>query len=86
MEDIEAMNMVDLSELYEEPIDPAARPFTTKKGSACRGCMFQKQRIAVCNQAVALATRAGMASCDDQDIVYTLVRHDHRQLSIVEEP
>lgn len=37
------MNMIDLSELYEAPIDPAALDFTTKPGRACRSCIFERQ-------------------------------------------
>lgn len=75
--------MVDLSELYEAPIDPAALDFTHKPGKSCAGCIFTKQRISVCNQAVEIALRAGLASCDEQNVVYVLRVRDPRQIDLV---
>lgn len=77
------MNMIDLSELYEAPIDPAALDFTHKPGKSCAGCIFTKQRISVCNQAVAMATKAGLGSCDNEDVVYVLRVRDPRQIDLV---
>lgn len=78
------MNMVDLSALYDEPLSPEQMDFTTKPGRACRSCIFERQRISVCDRAVALAVKAGMPSCDNEDVVYTLRETDSRQLSIID--
>lgn len=75
--------MVDLSELYEAPIDPATLDFTTKPGRACRSCIFERQRISVCDKAVAMATKAGMGSCDNEDVVYVLRVRAPRQIDLV---
>lgn len=74
--------MLILADLYDEPLYPAEIDFTTKPGRQCRTCLFQRQRISVCNDAVALAVKAGMPSCDDVDIVYVVKVRDHRQLAI----
>lgn len=74
--------MIDLSALYEAPIDPAGIDFTHKPGKSCGGCIFSKQRIFVCNQAVEIALRASMPSCDDENVVYVLRVRDKRQLMI----
>lgn len=76
--------MIDLSELYEAPIDPADIDFTHKTGKSCSGCLFSKQRISVCNQAVEIALRASMPSCDEENIVYIYRERDPRQISIME--
>lgn len=76
------MNMIALSDLYDEPLDPAAMSFTTKPGRACRSCEFQRQRVSVCNKAVEVALRANLPSCDDNDVVYVLKEIDTRQLTI----
>lgn len=78
------MNMIALSDLYDEPLDPASMAFTTKPGRACRSCIFQRQRVSVCNKAVEVALRANMLSCDNEDIVYVERAVDSRQLAIVE--
>lgn len=78
------MNMIALSDLYDEPLEPASMAFTTKTGRACRSCIFQRQRVSVCNKAVEVALRAGLQSCDDQDVVYVERAVDARQLAIVE--
>lgn len=79
------MNMVDLSALYDEPLSPEQMNFTTKPGRACRSCIFERQRISVCDRAVALATKAGMPSCDIEDVVYVLRETDPRQIDFVAE-
>ncbi len=76
------MNII-LSDLYDAPIDPAQELFTTKPGQACRSCIFQRQRVSVCNAAVAMAERAGLESCDRADVVYVRKDTDARQLSLV---
>lgn len=78
------MNMIAISDLYDEPLEPAGMAFTTKPGRACRSCIFQRQRVSVCNKAVEVALRAGLQSCDDQDVVYVERLVDARQLAIVE--
>ena len=77
------MNMIDLSELYEAPIDPATLDFTHKPGKSCSGCVLAKQRISVCNQVVELALRASMPSCDVENVVYVLRVRDPRQIDLV---
>lgn len=76
------MNMVALADLYDEPLDPAGIDFTTKPGRACRSCLFQRQRISVCNRAVELALRADLESCDLADVIYVATPRDPRQLRI----
>lgn len=78
------MNMVDLSALYDEPIDPAIVEFTTKPGRKCRTCHFSRQRQSVCDQVEMIAKRAGMALCDLEDVVYIERLRDERQLTIGE--
>ena len=56
------MNMIALSDLYDEPLNPASLNFITKPGRACGSCIFQRQRVSVCNKAVELAALAGMIS------------------------
>lgn len=75
--------MVDLSALYEAPIDPAGIDFTHKPGKSCSGCIMAKQRISVCNQAVEIALRASMPSCDEENVVYVLRVRDPRQIDLV---
>jgi hypothetical protein len=77
--------MVDLSTLYDEPLNPAEIDFTTKPGRQCRTCIYQRQRISVCNEAVALAKRSGMPSCDDENIVYVVKKRDPRQVDLTKE-
>lgn len=74
--------MVDLSSLYDAPLDPATIDFTTKPGRACRSCFFQRQRISVCNESVRLAVKASMPSCDDVDVVR---QRDPRQVDLTKE-
>lgn len=78
------MNMVDLSSLYDEPIDPAIVEFTTKPGKKCNRCHFSRQRKSVCDQVEMIAKRAGMKLCDLEDVVYVPVERDERQLTIGE--
>lgn len=78
------MNMVDLSSLYDEPIDPAIVEFTTKPGKKCRTCFFVRQRQSVCDQVEMIAKRAGMALYDLEDVVYIERLRDERQLTIGE--
>ena len=78
------MNMVDLSSLYDEPLDPSIVEFTTKPGKKCRTCFFARQRQSVCDQVEMIAKRAGMALCDLEDVVYVPVERDERQLTIGE--
>lgn len=78
------MNMVDLSALYDEPIDPAIVEFTTKPGKKCRTCHFARQRQSVCDQVEMIAKRAGMPLCDLEDVVYIAKERDERQLTIGE--
>lgn len=78
------MNMVDLSELYDEPIDPAIVEFKTKPGRKCRTCHFARQRKSVCDQVEMIAKRAGMPLCDLEDVVYIAKERDERQLTIGE--
>lgn len=78
------MNMIALSDLYDEPLEPASMAFTTKPGRACRSCIFQRQRVSVCNKAVEVARLAGIVSCDDEDVVYVERPVDARQLAIAE--
>lgn len=78
------MNMVDLSSLYDEPLDPSIVEFTTKPGKKCRTYYFARQRQSVCDQVEMIAKRAGMALCDLEDVVYVPVGRDERQLTIGE--
>jgi homoaconitase/3-isopropylmalate dehydratase large subunit len=78
------MNMVALADLYDAPINPASLNFTTKPGRACRNCLFQRQRVSVCNKAVELALLAGLANCDQEDVIYILREVDPRQMVIEE--
>lgn len=78
------MNMVALADLYDSPLDPASLNFTTKPGRACKQCLFQRQRVSVCNKAVELALLAGMANCDQEDVIYILREVDPRQMVIEE--
>lgn len=78
------MNMVDLSSLYDEPIDPSIVEFTTKPGKKCRTCHFSRQRQSVCDQVEMIAKRAGMPLCDLEDVVYIERLRDERQLTIGE--
>lgn len=79
------MNMIALADLYDEPLDPASLNFTTKPGRACKSCLFQRQRVSVCNKAVELAVRANLANCDNEDVIYVIRETDPRQLCITEE-
>lgn len=74
--------MIILADLYDSPLDPTTIDFTTKPGRKCRTCLFARQKSAVCDEAVRLALRADMASCDEQDVVYVLAKRDARQLTI----
>jgi len=74
----------DLSALYDAPMDPASMDFTAKEKRAanCAGCMFERQKISVCNQVEAIAMREGMPKCDDFPVIYVLRQVDERQLRI----
>lgn len=63
------MNMIALSELYDEPLDPTAIDFTAIPGRSCRKCIYQRQRVSVCNKAVEIAWAAGLMNCDDDDVI-----------------
>lgn len=76
------MNMIALSDMYDAPLEPSAINFTASSGRSCRNCLYQRQRVSVCNKAVEVALRAGLASCDDNDVVYVLKEIDTRQLTI----
>ena len=78
------MNMVALADLYDRPLDPASMNFTTKPGRACKHCLFQRQRVSVCNKAVELALLAGLANCDQEDVIYIRREVDPRQMVIEE--
>jgi hypothetical protein len=75
---------VDLTTLYDAPLDPAAMQFTTKAraGDSCAGCVFQRQRVSVCRSACDAAVRAGMEDCDN-GVVYILRPADPRQADIL---
>lgn len=55
---------------------------------ACRGCLFEDQRAAVCNQASRLAIMAGIPDCEEKDketgrtFIYVAAAVDERQLTI----
>lgn len=78
------MNMIALSDLYDEPLNPASLNFITKPGRACGSCIFQRQRVSVCNKAVELAGLAGLDNCDKEDVIYVLREVDPRQMVIEE--
>ena len=74
--------LTDLSRLYDAPIDPAKLDFTTKPGNSCSGCLFARQRVAVCNQVEAIAKREALARCDLLPVIYVAREVDPRQLHI----
>lgn len=78
------MNLVDLSSLYDEPLDPAAIDFTAVLGRSCRNCLYQRQRVSVCNKAVEIALKADLPSCDTENVIYVPRERDERQLTIGE--
>ena len=78
------MNMVDLSSLYDEPLDPAAIDFTAVPGRSCRNFLYQRQRVSICNKAVEIALKADLPSCDKENVIYVPVERDERQLTIGE--
>lgn len=87
------MKMLDLSTLYEAPIDPSTLQYkavAARKLRSCSGCIFDGQRVKVCREACEIAKRAGLRDCDDIDpatgktFIYTLRETDSRQLSIIE--
>lgn len=71
-----------LADLYDEPIDPATVDFTTKPGKTCAGCIFQRQRIAVCNKVEEIAKKEALARCGIVEVVYVKRVVDGRQLII----
>lgn len=73
------------ADLYDDPIDPGTVDFTTKPGRKCRTCLFDRQKSAVCDEAVRLALLAGLESCDAQDVVYVLRKRDPRQIDLTKE-
>lgn len=84
--------MLDLSTLYEAPIDPATlqyKAIAARKHRSCSGCLFDGQRVKVCREACEIAKRAGLADCDDIDpatgktYVYQLRETDPRQIDLV---
>ena len=85
--------MIDLSALYDAPVDPATLQFkaiAARKHRSCSGCLFDGQRVKVCREACEIAKRAGLADCDDIDPatnkshIYVIRPIDPRQLSITE--
>lgn len=87
------MKMLDLSTLYETPIDPSTlqyKAIAARKLRSCSGCLFEGQRVKVCPEACEIAKRAGLPDCDDIDqaigktFIYTLRETDPRQLSITD--
>lgn len=87
------MKMLDLSSLYEAPIDPSTLQYkavAARKLRSCSGCLFDGQRVKVCREACEIAKRAGLPDCDDIDpatgktFIYTLRETDPRQLSITD--
>lgn len=74
--------LTDLSRLYDEPIDPATIDFTTKPGKDCKGCLFQRQKITVCNKVEQIAEKESLPKCDDVNIIYVAREVDPRQLHI----
>jgi hypothetical protein len=76
------MQMIAPADLYDDPLDPGTVDFTTKPGRKCRQCLFNRQKSAVCDEAVRLALRAGLESCDSADVVYVLRARDPRQIAI----
>jgi len=79
------MNMIALADMYDEPIDPYIVEFTIKPGKKCRTCYFARQRQSVCDEVEGIAKRAGMPSCDNEDVVYVLREVDPRQMTITGE-
>lgn len=79
------MEMIAIADLYDPPLNPASFNFTTNPGRACRNCLFQRQRVSVCNKAVELAGLAGLENCDKEDVIYVLREVDPRQMIIEEE-
>lgn len=77
------MKMLDVSELYDSPLDPEAMQFTARQGANCSGCLFQRQRVSVCRRATQAALRAGLPDCDDGH-VYVERELDARQLALVD--
>lgn len=94
------MPMIDLSSLYDAPIDPATLQFKAivakikapkdQPEKACMSCLFKGQRNKVCVQAGQLARLSSMPDCEDIDPetgktwIYQLRETDERQLSIME--
>lgn len=87
------MRMLDLSTLYEAPIDPSTLQYkavAARKLRSCSGGIFDGQRVKVCREACEIAKRAGLPDCDDIDpatgktFIYTLRETDPRQLSITD--
>lgn len=94
------MPMIDLSSLYDAPIDPATLQFKAiaakikapkdQPEKACMSCLFKGQRNKVCVQAGQLARLSSMPDCEDIDPetgktwIYQLRETDPRQISIME--
>ncbi|CUI02632.1 hypothetical protein BN2497_2565 [Janthinobacterium sp. CG23_2] len=64
----------------ESPNDPRAE-------DQCKGCMFDKQRTAVCKEACARAQLAGLPDCESmfptgRSFIYIASKQDPRQLQL----
>lgn len=60
-----------------------------EKGLNCDGCLFQRQRAAVCIEASAEAVRRGLRDCDAIDqfgevVIYLRTEVDPRQQDLLE--
>jgi hypothetical protein len=75
--------MIDLSELYEPPMEPENMRFVAEPAKSCRGCCFKRQRAAVCDKANAVAIRAGLPACEAGGVIYVLAKIDPRQIDFV---
>ncbi len=75
---------VDLSELYEPPMEPESMQFIAEPAKSCRGCVFKRQRAVICDRANEAARKADLPECEKGGVIYRLAKIDPRQISIIE--
>lgn len=71
-----------------ESIDPREIRFKAVVARpVCKGCLFERESVAICNAAVAIAKENGFPDCDDQAqdggrYIYVVDKSDPRQMRI----
>lgn len=68
---------------HGEPLHPESMRYVTSPAKSCRGCLFDGQRAAICERAIAAAVRVGFEHCEKDGVIY-VSDTDPRQIPLAQ--